>query len=96
MATEFCPECHQPMSDVIAGVRLTAFKVRLFNFIETHPGQSSVEIAQHFYGGRTKGNPALSIRSHIYQINDALMSTPVRIRGKRWIGYYVEKTRAAE
>lgn len=90
MATHFCPECHQPMAEVVAGVRLTAFKVRLFRYIETHPGQSSIEIAEHFYG-HARGDPALCIRSHIYQINDALMNTPIQIRGHQWSGYHVWK-----
>jgi hypothetical protein len=99
MSTEFCPECHQPMpsQEVVAGVRLTAFKARLFHYIRTHPGRSGIEIAEHFHrSGETKGDPAVSIRAHILQINDALMNTPVRIRGRQWSGYYVEKTRAAE
>lgn len=90
MVTHFCPECHQPMAEVVAGVRLTALKARLFRYIETHPHQSSAEIAAHFYG-RARGDPALTVRSHIYQINDALMNTPLRIRGGQWIGFYVDK-----
>jgi hypothetical protein len=90
MSTEFCPECHQPISHVVAGVRLTAFKAELFHFIESHPGQSWIELAQHF------GKGPHTVKAHIYQINDALMNTTVRIRGRQWSGYHVEKTRAAE
>ena len=79
------------MAEIVAGVRLTNFKARLFHYIRTHPGQSGVEIAEHFgRSGETKGDPAVSIRAHIYQINDALMNTTVRIGGHPWAGYHVE------
>jgi hypothetical protein len=91
MATEFCPECHQPLSGlVIAGVRLPKFKARLFQYIQTHPGQSSADLAEHFYT-ELNSNPAASIRSHIYQINEALLNTAVRIRGDHFAGYYIER-----
>jgi hypothetical protein len=85
MSTEFCPECHQPISHVVAGVRLPIFKARLFHFIESHPGQSCTEPAQHF----EKGSP-VTIRMHISQINDALMNTAVRVRGHPYAGYHIE------
>jgi len=91
MATEFCPECHQPMAEVVAGVRLTSFKAELFRFIESHPGQSSIDLAQHF----SKTSPH-TIKAHIQQINDALMNTRFRIRSTKFTGYYVDKARAAE
>ena len=91
MATEFCPHCHQPMAQSVAGVRLPIFKAELFRFIFTHPGQSSIDLAQHF--GKAS---QYTIRAHIEQINDALMNTGTRIRGHRWLGYYVEKARATE
>lgn len=86
MATEFCPECHQPMrsQEVVCGVRLTTFKTMLFHYIERHPGRSSIEIADHFNRG------SRTIISHIGQINDALMNTSVRIRGRQFSGYHIE------
>jgi hypothetical protein len=78
------------MSDVIAGVRLPIFKARLFHFIRSHPGQSSLDLGQHFE------KEANNIKVHIYQINDALMNTRFQIRGGKFAGYYIEKTRSAE
>lgn len=66
------------------------FKARLFRYIQTHPGQSSADLAKHFYT-QLNSNPAVSIRSHIYQINEALMGTTVRIRGDQFVGYYIEE-----
>lgn len=90
MATQFCPECHQPLPhwEVVAGVRLTQFKVRLLQFIKTHPGYTSAELGKHFYGN-AMGNPGAAIRSHIYQINDALDATGLRIRGSVIAGYHL-------
>jgi transcriptional antiterminator len=85
MATEFCPQCHQPISQVVAGVRLPIFKAELFHFIESHPGQSSGDLAQHFSKRKE------TIRVHIWQINDELMDIGVKIRGSMFTGYYVEK-----
>ena len=86
MATEFCPECHQPIKkvEIVAGVRMTIFKVGLFHYIKSHPGQSGNELAQHF--GKKSEH---TIRSHIVQINDALMNTKLRIRGDKFTGYHV-------
>jgi hypothetical protein len=83
MATEFCPHCHRPMSEVIHGVPLPIFKAELFRFIETHPGQSGRDLARHF--------EKRSVKAHIWQINDALMNTNIRICGGQFTGYYVEK-----
>ena len=93
MSTEFCPECHQPLSETIAGVRLPRFKARLFRFIESHPGQSSRELSLYFYG-HASGD--IAIRAHIFQINDALMNTAVRIRGDRFAGYSIERPHRCE
>jgi hypothetical protein len=92
MATQFCPECHQPITDVVNGVRMPVFKVKLFRFIESHPGQSSGDLGKHFYpDDPLMRGPAQSIRSHIGQINDYLMDTRVRIRGGQWSGYYIDR-----
>jgi len=90
MATQFCPECHQPLPqlEVVAGVRLTPLKASLLEFIKTHPGCTSIELGQRFYERKIR-HPANSIRSHIYQINDALDGTGVRIRGDQFVGYHV-------
>lgn len=83
MATEFCPECHQPMTNVVDGVRLPKFKATLLDYIESHPGQSGNEIGQHFGRGQK------CIQSHIYQLNDALMNTGLRVQGGYTTGYHL-------
>jgi hypothetical protein len=85
MATEFCPECHQPMSNTAYGVRMPIGKLRLFWYIEKHPGQHAPDLASHFERSER------CIRSHIYQINWYFDRTDIRIRGGRWTGYYVDK-----
>lgn len=85
MATEFCPECHQPMSNTAYGVRLPSFKLKLFWYIEKHPGRSGEELAQHFEKNRN------CMAAHVFQLNDYFMNTGIRIRGGRLTGYYVEK-----
>jgi hypothetical protein len=85
MGTQFCPECRQPLGDTVYGVRLPLFKAKLFRYIETHPGQSSEELSWVF----EKGSNA--IRSHIYQTNELMMNTDLKIvGGKRW-GYVIKK-----
>jgi hypothetical protein len=46
MATEFCLKCHQPMVERVVGIRLPIFKARLFRYIQSHPGQSSIDLAR--------------------------------------------------
>ncbi|HTF79043.1 MAG TPA: hypothetical protein VK620_32830 [Bradyrhizobium sp.] len=46
MATEFCLKCHQPMVETVVGIRLPIFKARLFRYIQSHPGQSSIDLAR--------------------------------------------------
>lgn len=86
MATEFCPQCHQRLAgEIIAGVRLSNFKAELFHFIELQPGHTAPEIAQHFE------KTVVTIRAHLYQMREALMGAPVRIRGGQLTGYHIEK-----
>jgi hypothetical protein len=85
MCTEFCPECHQPLSETVHGVRLPSMKVRIFRYIETHPGQSATEIGHRF------DRSMKTIWSHIWQINDRFMLTDIRIVGDKFLGYRVQK-----
>ena len=87
MSTEFCQECHQPLSETVYGVRMPAFKARLFRYIESHPGMSGLELAVRFEKHKA------SIWSHIWQINDALMNTGIKIQGSVLAGYHVRKVR---
>ena len=84
MSIEHCPECHQPLSETVHGVRLPAFKAGLFRYIESHPGMSGLELAVRFEKHKA------SIWSHIWQINDALMNTDIRIKGSVLGGYYIK------
>jgi hypothetical protein len=85
MCTEYCPHCHQPLADTVHGVRLPSMKVRIFRYIESHPGQSATEIGYHF------DRPMKTIWSHIYQINDYFMDTGIQIKGDKFIGYHIQK-----
>jgi hypothetical protein len=86
MATEFCPECHQPLGDTVHGVRMPIFKIKLFRHIESHPGQSAEELAQTF------GKNAHAIRSHVNQINDLMLLSDRYITGGKKMGYVVMKS----
>jgi biotin operon repressor len=85
MCTEYCPHCHQPLADTVYGVRLPSMKVRIFRYIESHPGQSAEEIGSYLGKGK------VNIWSHIYQINDYFMDTGIKITGGRFVGYHVKK-----
>jgi len=45
-ATECCLKCHQPIVETVVGIRLPIFKGRLFRYIQSHPGQSSIDLAR--------------------------------------------------
>jgi hypothetical protein len=46
MAAEFCPKCHQPIVETVVGIWLSIFKARLFRYIQSHPRQSSIDLAR--------------------------------------------------
>jgi hypothetical protein len=73
------------MSQTAYGVRLPFFKLRLFWYIEKHPGRSGEDLAQHFEKKRG------CIAAHVFQLNDLFMNADIRIKGGRWTGYYVDK-----
>lgn len=83
MSTQFCPECRQPLGDTVHGVRLPAFKAKLFRYIERHPGQMGTELAQTF------DKKPVTIQVHVYQINELMMNTDIRITGSRKMGYQI-------
>lgn len=87
MAIQFCPECHQPMSNVVHGIRLPVFKAALFKHIEKRPDWSGQELASYF------DKSDACIRSHIWQINDLLMDTGISIRGGSKFGYSIHNKR---
>lgn len=87
---ERCPHCHQPLTNVIEGVRLPKFKARLFALIEAEPGLSCGALAGRMYSAPTEHAPQ-SVRSHIAQINEALAKTSVHIEGRPHSGYRIER-----
>ena len=92
MGTTFCPHCHQRMpKSTRVGVALTELKARIFDMIKRRDGVTKDDINIAIFDGTAKPD---TIKAHIWQINDALMDTGVRIRsfGKRPDGYYYLKT----
>lgn len=91
MTEGVCPHCRQPLTNLIEGVRLPKFKAQLFRHIDRHPGVSVNELAAVMYDGAERRFPVGSIRSHVSQINELLDQTSVRILGKQYQGYHVER-----
>jgi hypothetical protein len=74
------------MADYRLGVRLTPLKARIFDLIRTHPGISIREInAIAFDGCKSDA----TIKTHVCQINDALVETDVSIKGASGWGYHI-------
>jgi hypothetical protein len=78
MSTAFCPHCHQPLPrKPRAGVPLTQLKARIYDLIKLSHGISRDEINTIVFDG--KAGPH-TIKSHIYQINEALAESGISIR----------------
>jgi hypothetical protein len=79
-----CPMCHATER---CGVRMPALKAAIFDRIKAggDVGATSVKIIADIYGDRREVKPT-AIKSHVNQINDALVATDFRIRsdGGRW------------
>ena len=79
--SKLCPHCRQPLPESREGVRLSPLKAHIFDVIKRADREGiAVETinALCFDGCST----AVNIRTHIYQINDALAGTDLEIRGK--------------
>jgi hypothetical protein len=73
-----CLKCGQPLPPKQReGVWLSAKKVEIFDFIDKHPGITAEGILYHCFA---EGTNQL-VRQHIYQINELLAGTRVRISG---------------
>jgi hypothetical protein len=84
MSTAFCPHCHQPLPRKLrAGTPLTQLKARIFDLVRLSNGISSDEINSIVFEGKARRT---TIRSHIYQINEALAESGVSIRS--YGGFY--------
>lgn len=94
---KLCPHCHQPMPEERAGARLSPLKAHIFDVVKRAACEGvSIETinALCFDGCST----AVNIRTHIFQINDALAGTDLQITGKAegMFGFFhIVKRRAA-
>jgi len=86
MSTIFCPTCHQPVAEVRAGVRLSPLKARIFDAIARTgiDGILTDDVNAVVFNGERN---AATVKAHIWQINELLAETDVRIRSIG--GYYV-------
>jgi len=77
-----CPYCSQQLPEYRHGVRLTPGKVRLYDLIACagESGIATVDLVE------ITGLKAQCIKSHVWQINDALEESGYRIRGYGWGG----------
>lgn len=81
-----CPHCGRVMQHVRAGVKMTPIKARIFDLIFDRPGISRAEIAETIFKTRERTK---TVAAHIWQINELLQSTDVRLRGLSFYGYRV-------
>jgi hypothetical protein len=87
-----CPHCHQSIATERFGVRLTPLKAAIFDRIKRSGdlGVASAELIVDLYRDRRPVESA-TIKAHVNQINDLLVSTDWRIRsdGRRWFLHHV-------
>jgi hypothetical protein len=87
-----CPHCKQPIAVARLGVRLPPFKARLIDLLRQAGdiGASSEELRGDLYRGYARYRSVLSVKAHVWQINEILEETDWRIvsdgRGRfaRW------------
>lgn len=78
-----CLHCGQPLPFMRLGVRLNPIKARIFDAVK-RGGRDGIEASALFetiYAGRNVQRSTL--KSQIWQLNDVLADTGVRIRGER-------------
>ena len=85
MKVELCPHCHQAIHFMRAGIMMTPLKAEIFDYIKQVPGQSRMQLANHFNKSYT------TMGSHITQINELLTLTNVRIVGTKYYGYRISE-----
>jgi hypothetical protein len=71
-----CPHCGQPLSEVRVGIRLPPLKAMIFDAIKAAgaDGITSHGVISSVY--QTRKKPAIAaVKSHIWQMNDALEGT---------------------
>lgn len=76
-----CPACGQVVPEQRAGVRLTPVKVRIFDAVKRAGigGISSRDLVQVVYEDDRHPRNIATIRAHIWQLNELLAGTDVRI-----------------
>lgn len=84
-----CPHCHRPLTEVREGVLMPTLKARIFDAVAAtgDNGITARELINAVYTGDYRAPVTLAtIRAHIWQINDLLEDTRVRIRclERRW------------
>ncbi len=77
-----CPNCGQLMPAVRFGVRLSARKATIIDIIKGNPGISGPELAV-----RLGCSPA-TLKQHVWQINNELEESDMRIGGRYGHGRY--------
>jgi hypothetical protein len=79
-----CPYCHQPITSQSFGVRLPPLKAAILDRIKQAGdlGVSSIEIISDLYADRRPVS-ITTIKAHINQINDTLVSTDWHIVSDR-------------
>jgi hypothetical protein len=87
MKARYCPECHQLVATERFGVRLPPLKAAIVDKIKAAGdlGVPSSEIITDLYSDRRPVS-ATTIKAHVSQINDQLVSTNWHIRSdrRRW------------
>lgn len=78
------------MREIRAGIPLSDFDAKLFDYVKANPGIGTAELGARF--GR---KPSL-IAAHIYYINERMLSTEVRIKGVKTFGYRVHGLKKGE
>ena len=79
--TKLCFNCHQPLPELRAGVRLSPLKAHIFDAIKRADsnGITIEDINAICFDGHAS---AANVRTHVHQINDALAGTDFEIRGR--------------
>jgi hypothetical protein len=82
-----CPRCHRPYGEERFGIRLPFLKAQILDRIRSAGdiGITSGELLADLWRDR-RPVQATTVKSHVSQINDALVETDWRIHsdGRRW------------
>lgn len=79
-----CPHCQRPMLPVRLGAQLTPLKARIFDLVH-RAGTDGIEHRQlfdlAFSNALPKPRTQKTVKSHVWQINDAIADSGFRICG---------------